>query len=42
MGRENRDFRVPLSGDSRGKNTDSPYHLASIRDQNCFYNADHA
>ena len=42
VGRENRDCRVPLSGDSRGKNTDSPYQLASICDQNCFYNADHA
>ena len=28
MGRENRAFRVPSSGDNRGRNTDSPYHSA--------------
>ena len=30
VGHENRDFRVPLFGDNRGKNTDSPYHSAQF------------
>ena len=40
MGRENRDFRVPLSGDNVERIlTDSPYHSVQIRNQNCLYNA---
>ena len=40
MGRENRDFRVPLSGDNRGKNNSLSLPFSSIRDQNCLYNDD--
>ena len=40
VGRENREFRVPLSGDHRGKNNSLCLPFSSIRDQNCLYNDD--
>ena len=38
VGHENRDFRVPLSGDNPGKNNGVPLPFSLIREQNCFYN----